>query len=153
MQLASTLRPRIFFNSMKDRSSTISVAVVDDSKEDFFLVKNLLEESNLRLASIEHYFGLNDILAECGNSPDVVILDRCLPDCGLSEPRIREIRAKHDNCGVILHTSMLTPSLRSTAAHEGAIAVIEKGALDAKAIGSLVSAAAEIGPKLHLNQI
>lgn len=130
---------------------TIKIAVVDDSLEDFFLLKNLLEQSSWRFGPLAHYFSLEALLDKREASPDVVMLDRCLPDCGLSEPHIREVRARHGNCGVILHTANLTPSLRSTAAHEGAVAVIEKGSLSAKAIGTMVAAAAQVGPSLQLH--
>lgn len=137
--------------NIASRARNISVAIVDDSLEDFHLIKHLLEKSGLKIREIAHYSRLEAILEEQDFSPDVVLLDRCLPDCGLSEPHIRQIRAKHNNCGVILHTGNMTPSLRSTSAHEGAVAVIEKGTLDACAIGTIVSAAAECGPSLHLN--
>ena len=65
---------------------------------------------------------------------------------------LRKFRAKHNGCGVVLHTSNITPSLRSTAAHEGAMAVVEKGTLDAEALKLLVMSAAAVGPKMKLQQ-
>ena len=151
MQLAIPSRRGFFSKRAVSGEHTLSVAIVDDSVEDYFLLSHLLRKSNLEVSRIDHYTNLEDFLSDDANSPDVVVLDRCLPDCGLSESRIREVRAKHNNCGVILHTGCLTPSLRSTAAHEGAVAVIEKGTLDAKAIGAMVSAAAQVGPSLQLH--
>lgn len=116
-----------------------------------FLLRYLLKTSDLRTSAIDHYKSVDEFLAQNTKSPDVVLLDRCMPDSTLNEARIREIRARHNNCGVILHTGQMTPSLRSTAAHEGAIAVIEKGSLDARAIGAMVHAAAQVGPSIRLH--
>ncbi len=126
-----------------------TVAIVDDCQTDYRLLKLQLEnaEDNLQ---IDYYATLAEFLDEATASPDAVILDRHLPESGLSEGRIREIRARHKNCGVIIHTGVMTPSLRSTASHEGAIAVIEKGTLDAAAIQLLIETAAVLGPQIHL---
>ncbi len=126
------------------------IAVVDDSRIDFRLLRRQLEKSNNSNLVIEHYSTLAEFLDDATVSPDAVILDRHLPESGLSEGRIREIRARHKNCGVIIHTGMMTPSLRSTASHEGAIAVVEKGTLDSEAIGLLVETAAVLGPQMYL---
>ena len=136
---------------MQRKSSALQLAVVDDSLEDFVLLKYLLKKSQITVRQIDHYLSLDALLKADGSSPDVVLLDRCLPELGLSESRIREVRAKHNNCGVIVHTGHITPSLRSTAAHEGAVAVIEKGSIDANTMGAMISAAAQVGPSLHMN--
>ncbi|MFC7292095.1 response regulator [Hirschia litorea] len=125
------------------------VAIVDDCRVDYQLLKLQLEKAEDHL-HIEYYSTLAEFLDEATSSPDAVILDRHLPETGLSEGRIREIRARHKNCGVIIHTGVMTPSLRSTASHEGAIAVIEKGTLDAAAIELLIETAAVLGPQIHL---
>lgn len=151
MQFVDVFRSSKPFRPKYRQGPAVSVAVVDDSFEDYCLLKHLLDKSNLQITEIHHYSALHQFLSREATSPDVVLLDRCLPDCGLSEPHIREIRAAHGNCGVILHTGVLTPSLRSTAAHEGAFAVIEKGSLNAKALGAVVSAAAQLGPNLNLH--
>jgi DNA-binding NtrC family response regulator len=124
------------------------VAVVDDDHREFFMLKYMLKKSHLSFDSIEHYSSLDDLLAADTPSPHVVLLDRHLPDSVLTESRIREIRARHNQCGVIMHTGNMTPSLRSTAAHEGAVAVVEKGSLDSNTISSLVRVAAMIGPQM-----
>ena len=74
-----------------------------------------------------------------------------MPGTRLTEARIGEIRARHNKCGVVLYTGAMTPSIRSAAALEGAVAVIEKGSLDAEAIGAMVAAAAHVGPSIELH--
>lgn len=133
-------------------SKVLTIAIVDDSLQDAKIVERHLHTACHGNVSIEHFTSLNDFLADDVTSPDVVILDRMMPDSILGEARIREIRAKHNGCGVVLHTGNITPSLRSTAAHEGAMAVVEKGTLDAEALKLLVMSAAAVGPKMKLQQ-
>ncbi|MEO9968271.1 MAG: response regulator [Hyphomonadaceae bacterium] len=134
---------------LNDLAPAYSVVVVDDCANDFFLLEYLLKNSTQAFKSITHFESLDRFLESDIKSPDVVVLDRYMPDSTLSEARIPEIRARHNNCGVIMHTGRLTPSLRSTAAHEGAVAVIEKGSLKARAIGAMVAAAAQVGPSIQ----
>lgn len=126
-----------------------AIAVVDDDIRDFVLLKCLIRKSRLPNVSCVHYSSITQLMNSATPRPDVVFLDRYLPDSQLGESRIREIRARHDKCGVILHTALITPSLRSTAAHEGAVAVVEKGTVSERAISALISAAAEFGPQIQ----
>lgn len=150
----STASPSADSASEQDRNTKgqgYSIAVVEDDERDFFMLSYLLKQSHLPIASITHYVSLDELLHPAMPSPDVVMLDRHLPDSGLTESRIREVRARHAGCGVIMHTGCITPSLRSTAAHEGAVAVVEKGSLNTRAISALVAAAAECGPQMKLH--
>lgn len=136
-----------------DSSSQIQcldVAIVDDCRHDAFLVEYALRKSSQPFKTIHHFGSLSEFLLVSSPTPDVVVLDRMMPDSGLTEARIREIRARHNRCGVIVHTSAMTPSLRSTAAHEGAVAVVEKGSLPPEALGMIVASAAIIGPQMDI---
>lgn len=130
------------------KSHRPSIAVVEDDDKDFFLLERLLAESDREFGDVSRYSDLDAFLADDVPSPDVVLLDRSMPDSTLTEARIREIHARHNRCGVILHTGFITPSLRATAAHEGALAVVEKGSLSSKAISALVEAAAIVAPEI-----
>ena len=151
MQAAQSFLKKYSRRSAETRDGGLRIAVVDDCFDDCFLIKHLLARSGIEINQVDHYLSLDRFMSDCEPSPNVVLLDRFLPDTGLSEPHIREIRAKFDNCGVILHTGHITPSIHATAAHEGAFAVIEKGTLGAKAIGAMVTAAAQVGPSLNLH--
>lgn len=137
-------------NECEELQSALQVAIVDDNKTDFRLLRHQLENSSKSQFIIRYYASLAEFLDESTPSPDAVILDRLLPETGLSECHILEIRTRHQNCGVIVHTGLMTASLRATAGHEGAIAVIEKGTLDSDAIQSLVETAAVMGPQIRL---
>ena len=127
-----------------------TIAVVDDDVRDFRLLKLLLGEATMPFEPLEYFKSLDDFMAKGVRTPDVVILDRYMPDSGLSETRIREIRARHRNCGVIVHTGHVTFSLRSAAAHQGAFAVVEKGCVDATSLAMLIETAAIMGPKIRM---
>ena len=133
-----------------DSLQCLDVAIVDDCRHDAFLVEYALRKSSQPFKEIHHFGSLSEFLLATSPTPDVVVLDRVMPDTGLTEARIREIRARHNRCGVIVHTSALTPSLRSTAAHEGAVAVVEKGSLTPEALGMIVASAAIIGPQMDI---
>ena len=79
----------------------------------------------------------------------MVVLDRYLPLSGLSETRIKEVRARFRNCGVLIHTGHYAlPSIGC--GPSGAVAVVEKGGLDEKALALLVETAAVVGPTIHM---
>ena len=127
---------------------TLSVAVVDDSLADFTLLREKLIRGSDQRFSLQHFVSIDQLLSAEDCFPDAIILDRCMPDTVLTETRIREVRGRFENCGVILHTGLITPSLRSTAAHEGAFAVVEKDTLDGEGFCALLQAAAIVGPQL-----
>ncbi len=136
---------------MKETScnkNKLRIACVDDNPDDLLLLSYMLRKSDTGYETIDKYQSLEELLANDAPSPSVVILDRNLSDVTLTENRIREICSRHKNCAVILYTGFITPSLRSTAAHEGAFAVVEKGTLDVEALNALISAAAIVGPQI-----
>ncbi|WP_018995800.1 response regulator [Hirschia maritima] len=124
----------------------IKVACIEDDNTDFRLLKAMFENSNAAQIELEHYSQIDEFLLDDVETPDVVFLDRNLPTSAASETRIREIHVRHDYCPIILYTGCLTPSLRSTAAHEGAVAVIEKGMLSRHSITDLLKGAVAFAP-------
>ena len=126
------------------------IAIVEDNDWDYTMLKHMLERSNLPVASLERFESIDELLQFDPEAFDVVVLDRYLPLSGLSETRIKEVRARFRNCGVLIHTGHITHSLRSAAAHQGAVAVVEKGSLDEKALALLVETAAVVGPTIHM---
>lgn len=99
---------------------------------------------------MKHYPSMAAFLTTPDASPDVVFLDRYLPGEGLSDDRIRDIRHRHKNCGVIMYTGSYAPHLEQATAHGGAVAVVEKGTLGPKSIYDLVEMAAVLGPTIEL---
>lgn len=131
-------------------SDTRTIGIVEDSDKDFFILETMLSCSDLPKWEIWRYQSVDALLAEKAVVFDVVILDRILPEGALSESRIREVRAKFNNCGVILHTGHVTFSLRSAAAHQGAVAVLEKGRISRSALALIVETAAILGPQIQM---
>ncbi len=126
------------------------VAVVDDDPIDFQMLEVLLSRTDLVLSCLDHFACVDDLLADGKDAYDVIIMDRFMPTSGLAETRISEVRARFGNCGVVMNTGHVTHSLRSSAAHQGAMAVIEKGKVDATAFALLIRTAAVLGPSIHM---
>ena len=124
----------------------LKIACIEDDESDFELLKSYLENAVNFPISLTHFSCINNFLALSVQTPDIIFLDRNLPDSLIAETRIREIHARHDYCPIIMYTECLTPSLRATAAHEGAVAVIEKGTLAKETITDLLKGAIAFAP-------
>lgn len=122
------------------------VACIDDNPHDVAYLKEAFKISASTSVVLRHYDGIDTFLSEGVETPDAIFLDRNLPGSAASETRIREIHARHDYCPIIIYTGCLTPSLRSTAAHEGAVAVIEKGMLLNNSVFDLLKGAIAFAP-------
>lgn len=143
-------------NSFADAPS-YKVAVVEDEAGDFFLLRLLLEQSGDVVKSLTRYDSVDALLKDRSEDYDLIILDRFIASStatkersrsGLTESRIRPIKAACSNASVVMYTSHVTPSLRSSAAHEGAFAVVEKGSLTGPEMGTLLKTAAMIGQQI-----
>lgn len=130
----------------EDNNQVYHVACIDDDALDVAFLKEAFKSSTSTSVVLRHYDGIDAFLSEGVETPDAIFLDRNLPGSAASETRIREIHARHDYCPIIIYTGCLTPSLRSTAAHEGAVAVIEKGMLLNSSVFDLLKGAIAFAP-------
>lgn len=126
----------------------LSIALVEDDPSDVSLFSILLRRSQLTTFDISQFLSI-DLLLEAGSGDyDVIVLDRFIQNVGLSEGRIREVKALFPQAGILMHTSSISPSIRALASQEGAMAVIEKGSLKSCEMELLLITTAALGSKI-----
>ena len=126
----------------------VSLALIEDNDTDAIIFSHLMERSKVVEPSVRRFIDVDSFLSDRSEQFNVIILDRFLSPCGLSEGRIREMKSRHPNAGIVMYTGLSMPSLRSNAIQEGAMAVVEKGALSGAELELLIMAAACVGPKV-----
>ena len=124
------------------------VGLIEDDPADVLLFSTMLTQSDLLDVELETFSDLASLLKAGSDEFDVLVLDRFIQHAGLSEGRIREVKAVHPNAGVIMYTNSNNPRLRANAVQEGAFAVVEKGRLTPDEFKLLILAAACVGPKI-----
>ena len=135
------------FESLKP-SRPIRIGLIEDDPTDVLLFSTMLKQSGILDVELETFSDLNALLKAGSDYFDVLVLDRFIQNDGLSEGRIREVKALHPHAGVIMYTNSDNPRLRANAVQEGAFAVVEKGRLTPDELELLIMTAACIGTKV-----
>jgi len=141
------LEAKSFLGALRPRFS-LSLAVIEDDDADFQTITLMLKQASLLDAKTIRFRNVDEFLKTSDGTFHVILLDRFIQRAGISEDRIREIKALHPDAGVIMYTSSDCPSLRSNAVQEGAMAVVEKGSLSPSEFELLLMTAGCLGAKV-----
>lgn len=126
----------------------LTLALIEDNDTDALLFSHMMDRSQALSATLKRFLTVDSFLDDPAEIVNVIILDRFISPDGLSEGRIRELKARHPEAGIIMYTGLTLPSLRSSAVQEGAMAVVEKGSLTISEMELLLMTAACVGPKV-----
>lgn len=146
-EMTTKLDASDLLDAMKPKME-LRIALIEDDPKDAYIFEQQLLRASFVSAEVVHFSSLDEFLSRCDVSPDVIVLDRFIQGVGLTEGRIRQLKARHPHVGVIMHTGSVGPSLRSNAVQEGAFAVVEKGSLSLTELELLLMTTACVGSKI-----
>ncbi len=126
----------------------LSIVLIEDDPRDALLFKEQLRRASFVTPDLTHFTNLEDFFESDCDAPDVIVLDRFIQRVGLTEGRIRHLKARFPRTGIIMYTGSIAPALRSSAVQEGAFAVVEKGSLTLTELELLLMTTAYVGSKI-----
>ena len=126
----------------------LNIVLIEDDARDALLFQEQLRRASFITPEVTHFTSLEAFFESNCDSPDVLVLDRFIQRVGLTEGRIRHVKARYPETGIIMYTGSIAPALRSIAVQEGAFAVVEKGSLSLTELELLIMTTAYVGSKI-----